>query len=329
MACRRARRTASSVGGIAGDSLLRSRSSSALGKTSRARSVGVAVIPGHTWRESGTREQAGGENVQGIDHIVIAVRDLAAAADDYARLGFTVTPGGEHTGGATHNALMSFDDGAYFELIAFREPDRPQDHKWWARFAKGEGTVDFALLSESVDFEGDRLKQAEIEIDGPHDGGRLRPDGQRIAWRNLGLAAAGTPLPFMIEDVTARDLRVPAGPATEHDLGVTGVAGLILLVGDLDRASVPYQTLLDTSGETSTSAITGVRKARRFRFGSQWIELSEADPDAADLQRHIAERGAGPYEIVLAGAGERAERLSLDQTHGARIRSAGAETTEQ
>jgi catechol 2,3-dioxygenase-like lactoylglutathione lyase family enzyme len=264
-------------------------------------------------------------DVQGIDHIVIAVRDLAAASDDYARLGFTVTPGGEHTGGATHNALISFADGAYFELIAFREPDRPQDHKWWGRFAKGEGTVDFAILSESVDFEGDRLKQAGIEIDGPHDGGRLRPDGQRIAWRNLGLAAAGAPLPFMIEDVTSRDLRVPSGAATEHSLGVTGIAGLILLVDDLNRGSGPYQTLLDTPGESSTPTIDAVRRARRFTSGSQWIELAEAAPSAADLQRHIEERGAGPYEIVLAGGAD-TERLPLDLTHGARIRVEGTET---
>jgi catechol 2,3-dioxygenase-like lactoylglutathione lyase family enzyme len=264
-------------------------------------------------------------DVQGIDHIVIAVRDLAAASDDYARLGFTVTPGGEHTGGATHNALISFADGAYFELIAFREPDRPQDHKWWGRFAKGEGTVDFALLSESVDFEGDRLRQAGIEIDGPHDGGRLRPDGQRIAWRNLGLAAAGAPLPFMIEDVTSRDLRVPAGAATEHSLGVSGIAGLILLVDDLERASAPYQALLDTPGESSTPTIDAVRRARRFTSGSQWIELAEAAPSAADLQRHIEERGAGPYEIVLAGGAD-TERLPLDLTHGARIRVEGTET---
>ena len=192
---------------------------------------------------------------------------------------------------------------AYFELIAFREPDRPQEHKWWARFAKGEGTVDFALLSESVDFEGDRLKQAGIELDGPHDGGRVRPDGQRIAWRNLGLAATGAPLPFMIEDVTTRDLRVPTGAATEHELGVTGIAGLVLLVADLDRATGPYQTLLDTPGESSTPTVEGVRRARRFRFGSQWIELAEADPSASELQQHIEERGAGPYEIVLAARG--------------------------
>ena len=265
--------------------------------------------------------------MQGIDHIVIAVRDLAAASDDYAQLGFTVTPGGEHTGGATHNALISFADGAYFELIAFKEPDHPQDHKWWATFAKGEGTVDFALLSESVDFEGDRLKQAGIELDGPHDGGRLRPDGQHIAWRNLGLTAAGVPLPFMIEDVTNRELRVPTGAAVEHELGVTGIAGLVLLVADLDRATAPYEALLDTSGESSAANVEGVRRAWRFAFGSQWIDLAEADPSASDLTRHIQERGAGPYEIVLAGAGSNAEFLPLDRTHGARIQFEDAETS--
>ena len=55
----------------------------------------------------------------GIDHIVILVRDLAAASAEHAKLGFTVTPGGAHRHGATHNALISFADGTYFELIAF------------------------------------------------------------------------------------------------------------------------------------------------------------------------------------------------------------------
>ncbi|PMP81392.1 MAG: VOC family protein, partial [Roseiflexus castenholzii] len=55
-----------------------------------------------------------------IDHIVILVRDLLAAIDDYTALGFTVTPGGVHADGATHNALVAFVDGGYLELIAFR-----------------------------------------------------------------------------------------------------------------------------------------------------------------------------------------------------------------
>jgi len=260
--------------------------------------------------------------IRGIDHIVIAVRDLVAAAKDYAGLGFTVTPGGEHTGGATHNALISFADGAYFELIAFREPDRPQEHKWWGRFAKGEGTVDFALLSDDVAAEAERLAAtgSGIAIDGPADGGRLRPDGERIAWRNLGLIAAGAPLPFVIEDVTARELRVPPGAATEHPLSVTGIAGVTLLVNDLERAATPFAALLDTPGEAAPFDIAGVLRARRFPCDAHWIDLAEVDPGAAELHKHIRERGAAPYEIVLAGADEGTEPLPLDLTHWARIR---------
>jgi catechol 2,3-dioxygenase-like lactoylglutathione lyase family enzyme len=257
---------------------------------------------------------------RGIDHIVIAVRDLAAASADYQALGFTVTPGGEHTSGATHNALISFADGAYFELIAFREPDLPQEHKWWPRFAAGEGTVDFALLSDDVAAEAQRLAAAGIAIDGPVDGGRLRPDGERVAWRNLTLHDPVAPLPFVIEDVTPREVRVPPAPATEHPLGVTGIAGLTLLVSDLDRAAGPFAALLGAPGEPAPFDIPGVRRALRFTTDSYWLDLAEADPGAEGLQKHIAERGAAPYDIVLAGP--EASALPAAPTHGARIRIA-------
>jgi hypothetical protein len=99
------------------------------------------------------------------------------------------------------------------------------------------------------------------------------------------------------------------------------VAGLTILVRDLDQAAAPYAALLGTLGEEATSAIAGARLARRFTFGSQWIDLVETDPDAIDLQTHIAERGAAPYEIVLAGASG-VDPLPRDPTHGARIRFA-------
>ena len=46
--------------------------------------------------------------LRGIDHIVILVDDLDQAIQSYTEAGFTVIPGGEHTGGATHNALVAF-----------------------------------------------------------------------------------------------------------------------------------------------------------------------------------------------------------------------------
>jgi catechol 2,3-dioxygenase-like lactoylglutathione lyase family enzyme len=258
--------------------------------------------------------------IRGIDHIVIAVRDLAQAADDYRQAGFTVTPGGEHTGGATHNALVSFADGAYFELIAFKEPDRPQEHKWWAKLSQGEGTVDYALLSDGLEAEARRLRQAGVHVDGPRDGGRERPDGQRIAWRTIGLEVDDAPLPFLIEDITARELRVPIGAVTEHPLGITGVAGLSLLVADLDRARGPFEAILGTPGESSATDIAGVRRAQRFNVGPHWIDLAEADPAADELQKHITERGVSPYEIVLTTTGAAPGTLPLNQTHAARIR---------
>lgn len=55
-----------------------------------------------------------------LDHIVIAVQDLERSIADYTALGFNVLRGGEHPGRSTHNALVVFADGAYFELIAQR-----------------------------------------------------------------------------------------------------------------------------------------------------------------------------------------------------------------
>lgn len=254
-----------------------------------------------------------------IDHIVIAVRDLAQASADYAAAGFTVTPGGWHTGGATHNALISFADGAYFELIAFAEPDQEQPHKWWPRFARGEGTVDFAMLSPDLGAEAARLRAAGLTAEGPTDGGRERPDGEVLAWRSLTLGTE-IPLPFVIEDVTARELRVPPPPATEHGLGVTGIAGLVMLVPDLEAASAAYTALLGVAAEAVEPSIAGVHAVRRFRFGEQWIDLAEPEGIAKQLWRHIEDHVAGPYEIILATETPGHAPVAPELAHGAHIR---------
>jgi len=256
--------------------------------------------------------------VKQIDHVVIGVRDLATASADYANLGFTVTLGGEHTGGATHNALVSFRDGSYFELIAFTDPDRPQPHRWWSRVAKGEGLVDFALLSNDLVRESARLTAAQVQSE-PRDGGRLRPDGQQIAWKSASLVSTPqTQLPFVIEDVTPRELRVPNGTATAHPLGVAGIAGVSVVVEDLDASAPAYAALLENEGDESRSTVEGVSASRRYDIGQQWIELIQPTPESS-LAEYLADRGEGPYDIVLNGA-ENA-RLSVRDTHGARLRS--------
>jgi hypothetical protein len=128
------------------------------------------------------------------------------------------------------------------------------------------------------------------------------------------------PLPFVIQDGTAHDLRVPPGTATEHPLGASGVAGLVILVPDLDRAAKAYEVLLGVPGRETEATIDGARRARRFPLGAQWIDLVEPEARAAALQQHIRDRGAAPYDIVLAGAGSSAAVLPTSRTHQSRIR---------
>ena len=80
--------------------------------------------------------------IQGIDHIIIVVKDLDQAAKDYQQLGFTVVPGGQHPVGS-HNVLISFRDGSYLEIIAFYR--EAVDHRWWEPLAKANDSSIFAF----------------------------------------------------------------------------------------------------------------------------------------------------------------------------------------
>src|SRR5690349_20811630 len=200
--------------------------------------------------------------IRAIDHIVILVEDLAAASADYIALGFTVTPGGEHADGATHNALVVFADDSYLELIAFKR-EAPQ-HRWWRHTAGGPGLIDYALLPDDIDEDVAAIRARGLPFGEPDSGGRLRPDGQRVGWKT---AQPTTPdLPFLCWDVTQRDLRVPTGTARQHPNGVVGIAEVIVSVRDLDVSAGRYAALLDAS---APKAETGYL----FGLGSAAIRL--------------------------------------------------------
>lgn len=252
----------------------------------------------------------------GIDHVIIFVDDLAAASRDFEGLGLTVTPGGEHANGVTHNALISFEDGSYLELIAFVDPARPANDEWSARMRRGEGLVGFALRGGDLAQAAAAASQRGLAVRPPAENGRLRPDGQRIGWRTFG-AAASEPavLPFVIEDLTPRELRVPGGPATRHRAGVTRVQGVVIHVGDLDRTARAFAALLGTAG-TAAPAGAGGPAAVRFATGQHWIELRATGPDGEGLAELHLERGG-------AASSNADELLPPPATHGARIRLVG------
>jgi catechol 2,3-dioxygenase-like lactoylglutathione lyase family enzyme len=251
----------------------------------------------------------------GIDHVVIVVRDLAQTTTDYTQLGFTVTPGGEHADGATHNVLITFFDGTYLELIAFKEPDRPQTHPWWPRLAAGEGLADFALLSNDLVADAQRWQTHGLHLQGPSDGGRLRPDGQRLEWRTVRFMDHPA-LPFVIEDRTPRGLRVPSGDAAEHQLPVTGIAGVTVATGQLAAVAQAYAALLG-------NAVAHDPASDVYALGSQWLMLADgaADPQG-EVATYLARFGDEPFSIALKTEDAVSDVVGFDDlalTHGARF----------
>jgi len=241
----------------------------------------------------------------GIDHVVLAVRDLERATADFTAAGFTVAPGGEHTSGGTRNALVPFQDGSYLELIAWTQPDEPRDTAWWHRLRAGEGLIDFALRTDDLDAELSRLRASGLNVPDPEAGGRTRPDGQRVEWRNLHFGEGTAPsLPFYCHSTNERSLRVAGGEAAIHENRVTGIAGVTIGVSDLAAALRDYGRL------TGSPGVSG-----QFTLGDSGavliglVELTAGDPAWDDL----------PIEIILATNHGPVGEIDPALTHGARL----------
>jgi catechol 2,3-dioxygenase-like lactoylglutathione lyase family enzyme len=257
-----------------------------------------------------------------LDHVVIAVGDLEKAVAGYSALGFTVVIGGRHPGRTSHNALVAFEDGAYLELIAWTAPGPTE--RWYEVHAKhGDGLMDFALLPGDTAQAIAEAKARGLELDGPIDGGRVRPDGTQIRWRTARQATFD--LPFLCGDVTPRGLRVPEGEARKHPNGVVGVKSVTVAVRDLEATLARYAALLghgaDEEAEQAESGIvlpaSGVRVAFVALEGTRIVLLSPSPEETGSpsrlaeiLKSRLATRGEGPCAMALrAGPGKPARTL--------------------
>lgn len=249
--------------------------------------------------------------IQRVDHLVILVDDLERALADYRSLGFFVAVGGEHADGKTHNALISFADGAYLELIAFKA--EAPEHAWWRHKAVGEGLIDYALLPGDTAADVAAARERGLEMDGPYPGGRNRPDGVRLEW--LTARPADPELPFFCGDVTPRELRVPGPDTWDHDNGVRGLSRVSVAVRDLDAGAEHYAALLGGRPLVELGR-------RLFKLGDTYIALRSPgphEPESAAIAERIDRRGEGIFSFTLHSESHAVELCDLKLAHGARI----------
>lgn len=139
-----------------------------------------------------------------LDHIVYAAPDLGAAVDALEkRLGVRASPGGRHEGLGTHNALLSFSDEAYLEVIG---PDPEQPKPTTPRpfgidsLAAGR-LVTWAAKEPNLEARIEAARAADYDPGNVIPVSRATPDGRRLEWR---LTIRPTPggdglVPFLID----------------------------------------------------------------------------------------------------------------------------------
>jgi len=178
-----------------------------------------------------------------VDHATIAGPSLKHLREMFDLVGLRTQYGGEHTGGVTEMGLMSFPDGSYLELIAWVNASAPHPGASWAKFMDEEGgACAWAIHVDDIGKETARLKAANIAVQDPAPGGRRRTDGVRLEWETAGVGPGdrGSLFPFLIHDVTARDLRVyPTGKPTTDEYG--GISKVVIAVKDLRAAIALYR----------------------------------------------------------------------------------------
>jgi len=214
--------------------------------------------------------------IEGLDHLVVAVKDLAAAARSYTEAGFAVVTGGRHPE-STHNALISFADGSYIELLAFYEPS--PKHRWWGALERGGGLIDFCLASSDLASDSAAFRRAGVTITDPEPGARARPDGVQLRWQLAKPEGAFRGVaPFLIHDETPRSERVPRPAA--HVNRVSGVGTVTVAVADARAATLWYESAVGRKGQA-------VRRDLLYAGGD--LPPDSGDPDHVELVEIRAE----------------------------------------
>ena len=172
-----------------------------------------------------------------LDHVSICGSNLDTLRQAFTDVGLTPDLGGPHGNGITQMALIGFDDATYIELVAPVKPGVTAGSEW-AKFMSDDAvTCAWAVGTNVLLQEADRLKKAGIPVKAPERGSRKRPDGMSIEWMtaDVGNETTGSTLPFIIEDQTPRAWRVQTSASTQG-APVSGVENVVLGVNNLDAA---------------------------------------------------------------------------------------------
>jgi hypothetical protein len=243
--------------------------------------------------------------IAGIDHIIVAVRDLEAARTGWVRLGFTPTPRGRHIGQGTANYCIMFGRD-YLELLGFVERDE-HAHRLETFLAQREGPMSVAFAPER-DAEATSASLA---------GRGLHPSAPRALGRALELPEGDVTPRFSLlnlppEETPALDCFVCGHLTPElvrrrewltHPNSVIGIKAVHLVADDPSTLAVAYRRLFGDDRVAMTARGLEVDTGRnRLIFTRPAMSGTDIPPPAITaLELRIDSRAASEAYLKSAG----------------------------
>ena len=203
--------------------------------------------------------------VRPLDHVVVAVRDLARAGEIWTALGFQVSPVMHHLALGSANRLVGFGT-TYVELLGrIEEMIAPHRARWMARFAYGEGLATLAFRSQ--DLVADRATLAASGVAMTPIGSARRavllPDGS-AAETDSDFAYLETadifPTPFLVAHRRPETIFIPA--YARHANTAQDIVGATFLSADPDADQAMFSHL--SAGIAPIELLSHDEAASRF-----------------------------------------------------------------
>ncbi|MBI4291820.1 MAG: VOC family protein [Betaproteobacteria bacterium] len=251
------------------------------------------------------------KHIQGIDHVVFAVRDLDFARDTFARMGFTVTPRGFHSLGSQNHCVMFAE--TYLELLWL--PPELKTRPFIADFLArgGDGLAAVALKTRDARKAHAELQAAGLDPTEPVDFSRPveLPEGIRDAnFRTLDIGPAHVPCGrlFLCQHLTPE--AVWRSEWQRHANGAAALAAMAVISADIAATTSGYERIFDTNArdiaegrliETGTASIAVASgKSLSSRLPGVWIAARPA-PLIAALFVRVADRALADKHLRRGG----------------------------
>src|ERR671921_2508870 len=228
------------------------------------------------------------------------------AVEAYRRLGFEVFPGGRHEHRGTHNALIRFGGADYIELLGVYDLETAVESglngRTLAEFVHDRegGLVGHCYATDDIEAEAARMREAGLEMVGPFEMRRKRPDGRALTWRLL--VPEDIPWrrrwPFFIEWDAPDQERLAVEGVGDHPNGARSVSSVAVAVNDLEEAVRLYSILfgLEPSRRDEVTDLTATRPS----FDVRGFTIDLLSPTGNGPVREALESdGEGPFEVSI------------------------------